>query len=204
MTIRNIKAVLLLGPTGAGKTPLGDLLEKKGVNGRKCFHFDFGRNLRRAASGNFCIDLLPSADIDFIKDLLSSGALLENETFYIAEKILTAFIHTNKITENDLIIMNGLPRHIDQARDTAAMLTIQSLIVLECPPEVVHERIRSNSGGDRTRRKDDSLDEIRNKLEIYCGRTLPLLHYFETRNVPLTHIQVNVDTSPEKIISQLS
>ena len=39
-------AVLLLGPTGAGKSPLGDWLEARGLWGRPCHHFDFGANLR--------------------------------------------------------------------------------------------------------------------------------------------------------------
>ena len=45
------KAILLLGPTGSGKSPLGDELEANGLNGRRCLHFDFGRRLRRAAEG---------------------------------------------------------------------------------------------------------------------------------------------------------
>ncbi len=43
------KAILLLGPTGSGKTPLGQALEKKGLAGRRCVHFDFGANLREIA-----------------------------------------------------------------------------------------------------------------------------------------------------------
>jgi hypothetical protein len=42
----SLPALLLLGPTGAGKTPLGDWLEAHGLWGRPCHHFDFGANLR--------------------------------------------------------------------------------------------------------------------------------------------------------------
>jgi len=44
-TTRN-PAVLLLGPTGAGKTPLGEMIEARGLWGMSCLHFDFGANLR--------------------------------------------------------------------------------------------------------------------------------------------------------------
>ena len=45
------QAVVLLGPTGSGKTPLGEWLEAKGLGGRRCHHFDFGTRLRRVATG---------------------------------------------------------------------------------------------------------------------------------------------------------
>ena len=40
-------AILLLGPTGSGKTPLGELMERRGFGGRRCRHFDLGDRLRR-------------------------------------------------------------------------------------------------------------------------------------------------------------
>jgi adenylate kinase family enzyme len=40
------EAILLLGPTGSGKTPLGQVLERRGLWGHRCSHFDFGDNLR--------------------------------------------------------------------------------------------------------------------------------------------------------------
>ena len=42
-------ALLLIGPTGSGKTPLGELLERSGLWGRPCRHFDFGERMRRIA-----------------------------------------------------------------------------------------------------------------------------------------------------------
>ena len=194
------KAILLMGPSGVGKTPVGDLCEKRGFAGKKCFHFDFGRNLRRASMGKFSKDILSPGDVALIQSVLATGALLENDTFFIAEKILFGFIHDHQIDPADLIILNGLPRHIDQANDTAAMISIQSVILLECLPEVVFERIRLNSGGDRTNRKDDSLAEIRNKLEIYTRRTLPLLTYFSNQNIPITSVCVDVHTSPDDVV----
>ena len=40
------RAIVLLGPTGSGKTPLGDLIERCGLWGAPCLHFDFGACLR--------------------------------------------------------------------------------------------------------------------------------------------------------------
>lgn len=78
----------------------------------------------------------------------------------------------------DLVILNGLPRHAGQADAIAAFLTVRQLIVLHGTPAVVHARIRSNTGGDRAQRVDDSVGEIRSKLEIFEARTRPLIEYY--------------------------
>jgi len=36
------RAILLIGPTGSGKTPLGDWLQAYGFCGHRCHRFDFG------------------------------------------------------------------------------------------------------------------------------------------------------------------
>ena len=112
-----IKAILILGPTGSGKTPLGNLIEKKGLGSQICHHFDFGENLRLIAKSEEPDKRLTPEEISFINAVLTSGALLENEHFYLARKILDLFIARNRIGINELIVLNGLPRHIGQAKE---------------------------------------------------------------------------------------
>jgi hypothetical protein len=50
MKTKPYPAILLVGPTGSGKTPLGALCEKKGLWQSRVFHFDFGAILRRIAA----------------------------------------------------------------------------------------------------------------------------------------------------------
>ena len=83
-------AVLLIGPTGAGKTPLGQLLEQRGLWGLPCLHFDFGRELRRAAGEDS--GLLSEAERELVGRALRTGALLEDEHFPLARKILRQFL----------------------------------------------------------------------------------------------------------------
>ena len=83
------RAILLIGPTGSGKTPLGDLLELRGLWQRPCYHFDFGRSLRRAADGRQASGVLTAAQVEFVRDVLQAGRLLEDEDFGIAEAVLT-------------------------------------------------------------------------------------------------------------------
>ena len=195
--MNNIKAILILGPTGSGKTPLGAICEKKGLWGANCFHFDFGVQLRCIAemgeNGNFFTD----RETDFIKQTLETGALLENEKFYIAEKILFSFLKNRQVTKKDLVILNGLPRHIDQAKEIDKTVNIIKVVQLECSPEVVVKRINMNSGGDRTDRTDDSLKKVENKLKIFILRTLPVVEHY--KKIGVEKINVSVDTTAEKI-----
>jgi adenylate kinase len=160
-------AVLLVGPTGAGKTPLGDALAKSGVGTRRCFHFDFGANLRRIAAGRDVPDTCDQNDLRIVREALTGGALLENESFHIAEKILHAFMKDKAIGDRDLLILNGLPRHVGQARDTDRLVNMVAILSLECTPDIVLARIHRNTGGDRSGRLDDSLAEIQAKLKTF-------------------------------------
>lgn len=46
MSHKRYAAMVLLGPTGSGKTPLGHVFAARGFLNRRCAHFDFGENLR--------------------------------------------------------------------------------------------------------------------------------------------------------------
>jgi adenylate kinase family enzyme len=203
-------AILLLGPTGSGKTPLGDSLEKHGLWGRRCVHFDFGANLRRiaasaeetAASGK-AGGAFTGKEKAVIIDSLAGGVLLENENFPIAGKILATFIEERKLDPDDLLILNGLPRHAGQARDLDNLVNIEIVVELVSSAEVIRERMRLDAEGDRTGRPDDSPEAIEKKLRIYEERTLPLIAFYASRNVPLIKIRVLPATRAEEIRPRL-
>ncbi len=194
-------AILLLGPTGAGKSPLGDYLAAHGFRGQRCIHFDFGAQLRRVAT---CGDEgLTEDDVAYVRKVLSEGALLENETFHIARTILDGFIVGAGTGPNDVVVLNGLPRHVGQARDMATIVDVRMVVSLQCTAETVRARIAANSGGDRTGRTDDSLKAIEAKLEIYAARTYPLLDHYRVEGVQHRLVPVDVRTAPSDIVSVL-
>jgi adenylate kinase len=199
-----ISTILLVGPGGSGKTPLGEYLQLHGLGKRRCAHFDFGAQLRLIASGGHGVDGLTDAELLVIRTSLESGALLEDKHFPIAARILRAFAAKQKLGSADLIILNGLPRHEGQAHHMDGVVAMEAVISLQCSARVVHERIHLNSGGDRAGRADDSVEAIARKLDLFGRRTLPLIEFYRRRGVGVYSIIVAADTSPQQICQQLA
>ena len=197
-------AILLVGPTGSGKSPLGDYFEKTGFNGRRCCHFDFGRSLRELAAGESVPDGLTSQDLSFVTELLEGGALLEKNRFYIAAGTLRHFIYQKQMGIGHFLVLNGLPRHVEQAKEVDRMIEVKHLLYLSCTADVVRRRIEINSGGDRSGRNDDSPEEIERKLELFRERTIPLLEYYTSRGVAVHTIEVNLHATPKQILECFS
>jgi len=199
MDVRLQPSWLLVGPTGAGKTPLGRLLEEKGAEGLRCVHFDFGAELRAVAAAPENVAVLVASEVEVIRRSLRTGVLLEDHEFPIALKVLRAFARKKALREDDRLILNGLPRHIGQARMMEDVVRIQAVISLEATPEVVRERILLDTGGDRVERPDDEFHAIRQKLVIFRMRTLPLVEYYENREVPVARLTVRARTTAEDL-----
>ena len=197
------RAVLLLGPTGSGKTPLGRIIQQRGLWGADCLHFDFGANLREVVDRNRPDDLIGRADLDFLRRVLETGALLEDEQFPVAERILRRFMTARATNRRTQIILNGLPRHAGQARAIDGVLDVRALVHLECSRETVLQRIRSNVGRDRTGRKDDGPESVGDKLKTFAERTKPLLAYYRRRGARLETIHVTGTMTPEQMWESL-
>ena len=198
------RAVVLLGPTGSGKTPLGETIRRRGLWGNECLHFDFGENLRDVVARNRPDKLIGREEIEFLRGALQSGALLEDEHFPIAERVLRRFMVAEGAGRQTQIVLNGLPRHVGQARAIDAILDVHALIYLECSIETVVRRIRINVGGDRTERPDDDPAAIRNKLAIFHRRTAPLVEHYRRRGATIETLEVTAEMTPEQAWSGLS
>ena len=193
---RPAEGILLLGPTGAGKTPLGELLAERGVWGTRCVHFDFGARLRDATRSPAGLCPLTAGELAVVSRALKTGALLDDTQFPIAAKILKAFLSRHHVSGEDRVAMNGMPRHAGQARDVDQIVRIRHVVLLDCPPETAWERIRSNAGGDRGGRADDEREAVTRRVRLYAERTMPLVEWYRERGVPVISVPVRVETTP--------
>jgi adenylate kinase len=198
-TINNktpIDAILLLGPTGVGKSPLGDTIALRGLFLRTCHHLDFGSELRRAVSGGYSSAPYSSQELEFIHGVLERGLLLENEHFPLAEKIISLYLARVGFAKNHLLILNGIPRHEGQARDLERTCRVSSVVMLDCCADDVLCRISSNVGGDRTERIDDTVELIKKKLVIFTERTAPLIDFYEGRGARIYRLTIDKHITP--------
>lgn len=196
-------AILLLGPTGAGKTPMGMELERRGLWGRRCVHFDFGVNLRRGAAGQLPSGLLTDGEQRVLAGVIESGVLLEDEQFRIAEKIVHAFLQERRVDRETFIVMNGLPRHAGQAVALQALMAMHAVINMICNAETVLERIRANAGGDRVDRADDDPGLVRKRLQIYQERTAPLVAFYRNAGVRIIDLPVGMTTTAAELWNRI-
>jgi len=192
-------AMLLLGPTGSGKTPLGDVTAARGLWGRPAVHFDFGDQLRRVVRRDRPDETISRADIDFLRGVLESGALLEDEQFPLAARLLKSFLGEQPLDDRTLVALNGLPRHVGQAEAIETTLHVCAVVHLRCDEATVLARIANNAGGDRTDRIDDDRAAVRNKLAVFRQRTAPLLDHYRRGAIPIHEIDVAADMSPERM-----
>ncbi len=199
-----VNALLLIGPTGSGKSPLGDAVSKNGLIGFRCRHLDFGSELRRAVSGTEGPATYTDAELRFIHGVLEGGLLLENKHFALAEKIILLFLKRVGFSNKDLLVLNGFPRHEGQAQDIERIARVHALIVLDCSAEEVLRRIRENTGGDRAVRIDDTVELIEKKLKIFRERTAPLVRYYEKTGRSIYHFEVTAKTTPADAYAALS
>jgi adenylate kinase family enzyme len=185
-------SVLLVGPTGSGKTPLGRELERRGWRGRPCAHFDFGGNLRaEAASAAVSPFGLTDDERAAVRMSLATGALFEDGDLPLVFKVLAGFAAARDVGRTGaILVLNGLPRHTGQAAALERIVRVEAVISLEVPAEVVRQRLRLDPGGDRSGRTDDTPEAVGRRLADYRARTAPLVEYYRSRGARIVAVEV--------------
>jgi adenylate kinase len=183
--------IILFGPPGAGKGTQAQLIVKK----HNYFQLSTGDLLRSEIKKNTDLG-------NEIESIISKGNFVSDE---IVNKLLKNTILNLKF--RDRIIFDGYPRSIDQAKNLDSILSefdqkIDLIISLVVSREIIEKRIIGRVTCDKcnltlneffnraeidlhpcgkehfVKRKDDNLETIMSRYDIYTKTTEPVLNFF--------------------------
>lgn len=210
-------AVILLGPPGAGKGTVSEVLVDQGYQ-----HVSTGQLLReqialgtpqgieaqkRIDHGNFVPD---DVVIEMIQDLLENA------------------------DEGQKFLLDGFPRTMVQAKKLDDLLVqvkgdLGRVVLLDCSDEVIVERISGRRSCDKcgavyhmkfnppsqgeqcdeegcqlTQRPDDNEETIRKRIRVYEKRTSPLIDFYEDKEL-VEHIDASrsIEEVQAAVVQQL-
>ena len=182
--------IILFGPPGAGKGTQAQFIVKK----HNYFQLSTGDLLRNETKKNSELG-------NKIEAIISKGNFVSDE---VVNKLLKETILNLKF--RDRIIFDGYPRSIDQAKNLEIILEefnqkIELIISLNVPREIIKKRIIGRITCDKCnltlneffnkeeiklhpcgqeffiKRKDDNLETIMSRYDIYTKTTQPVLNF---------------------------
>jgi adenylate kinase len=162
-----IRAVVIMGMPGSGKGTQGEALGTlPGV-----VHFEMGEALR---------DLDPASDTGReVQAIMRRGALVPTELVVqvwrdrMNEWAARGALHR----ETDLVLLDGVPRSVEQARAFEPHIDLLGVVHLQCEDEgTLMDRIAGRRGAEG--RSDDRNETVRERFRRYRESTRPLLDHY--------------------------
>lgn len=180
------RAVLVFGPPGAGKGTLGKFLSTAGNH----YHLSSGDIFRGldpdSPTGRLC------------HAYASKGNLIPDEvTIDIWHKYTEGLITTNKyFPKRQLLLLDGIPRTLEQAKILEQYVEVVGVIVLEMPNiEGLIQRLQRRAIIEK--RHDDTDEAIlRNRMEVYAKETSSLLSHYPENKI----FRFNADAKPLEVL----
>jgi adenylate kinase len=174
------KSVLLVGAPGSGKGMQGTIL--KNIPG--FFHFSSGEVFRR-------LDMSSPLGKVFLQ-YSSRGELVPDD---VVIRLWAATLQAHTVLGDfkparHLLVLDGIPRTVQQARMVEQYLEILKVIHLECgSQDVMIDRLRNRALMEG--RPDDTDEKvIRKRFTVYEAETRPLLDYYPPEKI------VAIDSTP--------
>ena len=144
-------------------------------------------NFVQLSTGELLRDETSKADSSLgkkLKKLMESGEL-------VPDKVVIDII-VKKVEENEKqsIIFDGFPRNLNQAKALDESLRnvstkLDRAIFFEIKFEILEERIKNriNESKGQQQRKDDNLETLLNRIEVFKSSTLPIVNYYQEKGI---------------------
>jgi adenylate kinase len=162
------RTILLFGAPGSGKGTQGKIIGQ--IPG---FHHSASGDIFRT------LDLQSETGRKFW-EYAGRGELVPDEfTISLWKQFIKGVEYVNQFhPENELLVLDGIPRNIKQAKLLDDTLEVVAVIYLRCADlSKMVERLRRRALKEN--RFDDASDEvIRRRLEVYERETKPVLEYY--------------------------
>ena len=188
MSRKRFRSVLLFGPPGVGKGTQGKILGQ--VPG--FFHLSVGDVFRSIDIG--------STDGKEVYKYSSQGKLVPDElTVKIWKKALNAYVALSWYKpREDLLILDGIPRNVEQTKIVADHLDIMQVINMECADQedMIH---RMRRRAIRENRPDDANEDvIRYRFKVFAETSTPVLSAF-----PGIVSNIDANGSPAEVLERI-
>lgn len=178
------KRLIFLGPPGAGKGTQAQIV----ADNHKIPHVSTGDILRAAVAQQTPLG-------QQAKDFMNRGEL-------VPDALILDLIKDRLSYEDatDGWILDGFPRNVNQAAFLEKLLeklnqSADCVLNLKVPDEVLVTRLLAR------KRKDDNESTIRRRLEVYHQDTVPVIDFYQTREILKT---INGDQTMEEVTQALN
>lgn len=188
MTSR-FQTILLFGAPGAGKGTQGKILGQ--IPG--FYHLSCGEVFRT-------LDMASDLGKTFVQ-YSSKGLLVPDD---VTVKMWYQNMHARTVLSDykpkaDLLVLDGIPRNVAQARLVEKHINVLQIIHLVCPnKEEMIQRLRRRALKEN--RIDDAKEEvIRKRWQVYEKETFPVLEYYPKKII----CEVDATGSPARVLEHI-
>ncbi len=182
-------AVLILGAPGAGKGTQGAVLGKI----PRFYHYSSGDVFRQ-------LDTRTELGQKFI-EYSKRGELVPDElTIQLMVSHMDDLVTTHQYKPDvDILVLDGIPRNVDQAKMLDQHIEIHQVFHLSCPDrEELARRMRKRALKEQ--RLDDASDVvIQNRIRTYEESTKPILDYYGSDR----RCDIDATQSPARVLYEI-
>ena len=169
-----MKRIVFLGPPGCGKGTQSKLLVDN-------------NNFTQLSTGDLLRDETSKTDSKLgekVRNLMESGELVPDEI------VIDIIVKKVKEFKKKSLIFDGFPRNLNQAivldeSLKSVSIRLDNAIFFEINFDILKERIekRIKESENENQRKDDNIETLINRIEVYKSSTLPIVDYYDKKGI---------------------